>query len=841
MRQLSLRPRQDPEPCFASVLVDAGGSASRRPFDYSVPERLRGSVAPGTLVVVPLGRRFVRGVVKDLKHRPDVPETRPIRSLYPHLRLADRFAAELARFVSRRYACSEVEAYRAVLPEAVGGRPVRVWAVGDVPEPPSGALDEEPYRVYELVRARGTRTLPEIRRALGLSPRAASRTVAALEKAGLLVPAQQIEAPPVQRPVPVYSVDEVAAARELSALDRRAPRQAEVLRQLLRAQGAVSLDELPPGPGPRRALRALESRGLVKKTGRTPPVPGEPPVPGLTAPAAPLDLTPEQACAVGAITASLLGASSREFLLYGVTGSGKTEVYLQSIAAVLAMGRQALVLVPEIALTPQAVTRFAARFPGTVAVLHSRLAAGQRSRAWRDLAEGLARICIGPRSAVFAPLPHLGLIVVDEEHEGSYKQEDVPRYDAREVARERARLAGVPVVFGSATPSLEIFHRTRAAGGSSERKSPVLLQLPRRVDGRTMPEVSIVDMREELARGNRALFSRRLQAEIGSRLARREQVLLFLNRRGLSTFVLCRDCGFVVRCPECDVALVFHRQDAAMRCHYCGYRVAPPDVCSQCGSRRIRYFGAGTERVEAQAKALFPQARVARLDLDVAVRRGAAGRVLGDFARGEIDILVGTQMVGKGMDIPAVTLVGVVAADTALALPDFRAAERTFSLLTQVAGRAGRGDVPGRVVVQTYCPEHYSLRHAAGHDYPGFYLEELEYRRELGYPPFAHLAVVRLTAPSDVLAREAASIVFGELSDVLAPSTRPGGPGAVRLLGPSPSPLARLQGRYRWNIVLKSTDPLHLAGATGQVIDAVVPRLRPGVRVAVDVDPQDIL
>lgn len=849
--------RANSEPHFASVFVDTGGPAARRPFDYAVPAELVGSIRPGSLVIVPLGRRFVRGVVAELTDRPGVPDTKPVKGLYPHAGLLDGFAPEIARFVASRYACTPAEAYRAVMPKAIGGRPVRTWTVAEAPEPPPGTLSPELDRIYQAVRAKSGAGLAQIRSLTGIDRQHVIRAVRELEKAGLLVPGSVFSMPPVRPPVPVYAIDEVAAAAELPAIARRAPRQAELLRELLARDGAVAQDELPPGPGPRRALQALEARGLVVRTGWRAAAPGEDPVPGMSAPGEPLELTPAQAAAVDAVAQAVAGQSPREFLLHGVTGSGKTEVYLQAIAGALALGRQALVLVPEIALTPQAVTRFAARFPGAVAVLHSRLPAGERSRAWRDLATGRARICIGPRSAVFAPLPDLGLIVVDEEHEQTYKQEEVPRYDAREVARERSRLARAPLVFGSATPSLELYHRAEQAGRSPDAGRPVLLELPRRIDGRPLPEVVLVDMREELAFGNRLLLSRRLREEIAARLDRSEQVLLFLNRRGLSTFVLCRDCGFVARCPECDVALVYHHQDGALRCHYCGYRTRPPQVCPKCSSRRIRYFGAGTERVEAQVSDLFPQANTARLDLDVAVRRGAAGRVLGAFARGEIDILVGTQMIGKGMDIPAVTLVGVVAADTALNLPDFRAAERTFTLVTQVAGRAGRGDVPGLVLVQSYCPEHYSLRHAARHDYRTFFAEELESRRELGYPPFSHLAVLRVSAPSEQQAASAAAEVFAELKRQCGPARaaaekvagdRSGGGrergengAAVRLLGSAPAPLARLQGRYRWNIVLSSTDPLRLAGATGRAIDAVYPRLPAGVRVAADVDPQDML
>jgi primosomal protein N' (replication factor Y) len=397
----------------------------------------------------------------------------------------------------------------------------------------------------------------------------------------------------------------------------------------------------------------------------------------------------------------------------------------------------------------------------------------------------------------------------------------------------------VPVLYGSATPSLELFHRAETTAGQAD--GTTLLELPERLDGRVLPEVVLVDMRRELARGNRSVFSRRLQGEIEIRLSRSEQVILFLNRRGLATFVLCRECGHVARCPNCDVSLVYHGLKSTMSCHYCGYETAPPQTCPACGSRRIRYFGTGTERVEAQTRAVFPEARVERLDFDVASRRGNLARILGSFARGEIDVLVGTQIIGKGMDVPGVTLVGVIAADTALALPDFRAAERTFSLVTQVAGRAGRGKTAGLVVVQTYSPEHYALLHAARHDYRGFYREELEYRRALRYPPFVHRALIRVMAQSPDEAREASTELCAGLLQTQAVRRAALSEEEVELLGPSPSPFARLQGQYRWNIVLKSIDPFALARTADLLIDTSVPLLRPGVRVAVDIDPQEIL
>ncbi|MDP2872679.1 MAG: primosomal protein N' [Bacillota bacterium] len=833
------------EPRFAAVLVDAGGPAARRPFDYLIPDHLLGLVRPGSLVVVPFGRRFLRGLVTALVESAAVPDPKAIRELYPVSHLADRHAPQLAAMLSSRYACSPIEAYRAILPAAVAGQTARVWSLGPAPAPEPGAVRPEFEAVYGFVRERGDVGLGQVTRALGLDKRAALERLGWLAARGWLSPAPRFERAPQSAESLLFAANEVAATAELPRLGRRAPVQAAVLRALLAAGIPLPESDLPVSAGRRRAvLVQLESRGLVTRSAAAHRVPGGGIVSGIFAPGDPLPPGPHQAAALAEIVPAVIAGIHRQYLLFGVTGSGKTEVYLQAIAAALARGRQALVLVPEIALTPQAVTRFEARFPGRVALIHSRLAAGERAQAWRDLAAGRAAIALGPRSAVFAPLPALGLIVVDEEHDPSYKNNEAPRYDARQVARHRARLAGAPVIFGTATPSVEAFHAADSApggaGGAGEAGDAGgnvrLLEMPERVDGRLLPQVELIDMRAELAAGNRSIFSRRLQAALADRLGRSEQTILFLNRRGLATFVLCRECGYVARCPQCDVSLVYHRQDSALRCHYCGHREPVPEVCPACRSRRIRHFGAGTERVEAEVRATFPDSRVARLDLDVAMRRDAVRDILSDFARGSIDVLVGTQMIGKGLDVPGVTLVGVVAADTALAFPDFRAGERTFSLVTQVSGRAGRGSAPGLVVVQTYCPDHYSLLSARTHDYRGFYRAEIEFRRELGYPPFSALGIVRLDGAVEATVSRAAATAADELA-TLAKSEAPG----LELLGPAPAPLPRLQGRYRWNIVLKDSDPLRLAALASRVVDRLEGRLPSGVRVSVDIEPQEML
>jgi len=834
---------------FAAVLVDAGGPAARRPFDYLIPDQLRGEIRAGSLVVVPFGARMLRGIVVALLESSPVPagQLKPIRQLYRAAVYQDRLAPQLAAWVAERYACSLVEAYRAVLPPAIGGRPTRTWTMGDAEPPEPGHLPTPLEDVYGLLRASGSITVGQVAATLDLATPEALQRISRLVKLGLLMPEALQPSPPVSCGPALYAVATADLEAALARLSR-SPRQRELLLWLAEHGRPAAISEAPGSPsGVRAAFNALIERGLVQPAGfAAPAAPGPLAPASLGGPASPLALTAAQQDAVEPILADIAAHRTGQYLLLGVTGSGKTEVYLQVIAAALARGRQALVLVPEIGLTPQALARFESRFPGQVAVLHSRLAAGQRTRAWRELSEGKVSIAIGPRSAVFAPLPDLGVIVVDEEHEGSYKQEDIPRYDAREAARARAALAGVPVILGSATPALESYaaasghHLSSTSAGVNRSRAPDeglrLLSLPERIDGRRLPRVDLVDMRAELRQGNRSIFSRQLSAELASCLGRGEQAILFLNRRGLATFVLCRECGYVVRCGSCDVSLVYHGHENTLRCHYCGHSERPPAECPKCHGAKIRYFGTGTQRVEAYVRELLPEARVARLDADVAMRRGLAETTLDSFARREIDVLVGTQIIGKGLDLPGVTLVGVVAADTSLGLPDFRAAERTFGLVTQVAGRAGRGELAGLVVVQSYNPEHYSLRHAVAHDYAGFASEELGYRRELSYPPYSHLCLVRISGEHQGAVESAA-----KAAGVRARQCSAQRGGRPEVLGPSPAPLYRLQGRYRWNIVLKDIEPLFLAHHATELLDALDRETPPAIRVGVDMDPQAVL
>lgn len=640
----------------------------------------------------------------------------------------------------------------------------------------------------------------------------------------------------------VVAALELAVARETAlaaaaGLERqRSGLRARLLRLVTASDGPVPLHVVAQALGDhaRGAVAPLVAQGLLVRrelSVRRDPHAGRPAEGGR-----PPALTAGQEQALAAILPALAQPGAKpSVLLHGVTGSGKTEVYLQAIAAALAAGRQAIVLVPEIALTPQTVTRFRSRFGDRVAVLHSALSEGERFDEWVRIRRGDVQIVVGARSAVFAPFPDPGIIILDEEHEGTYKQQDLaPAYHAREVAAERCRRSGALLLLGSATPAVETYWQATQA-------EVLRVEMPQRVDGRGLPPVQVVDMRAELRAFNRSVFSRALQQELQAALQAGEQAILFLNRRGYNTFVLCRSCGEAVQCPHCAVALTYHLpfpgqpHPERLECHYCNHVAPVPKVCPTCQSKHIRYLGAGTERVEAELGKLFPGLRALRMDVDTTRRKGAHAQILDAFGRGEADVLIGTQMVAKGLDFGRVTLAGVILADTTLNLPDFRSAERTFQLVTQVAGRAGRGERPGRVVVQTYQPEHPSIVAAATHDYQAFFAEHIEWRQVMGYPPFADYIRVLLVGDDQAQVQETAAAVAGRVGAL------PGGfPGEV--LGPMPAPLARLRGQHRHHVLLKGQDRAAMAAALRKALGGASKWKRhKDVRLSVDVGPYSML
>jgi primosomal protein N' (replication factor Y) len=771
------------------------------PFTYQLPP---GATLParGVRVLVPFGNRRVIGVVTGTAEAPAELELKDVLDVLDEAPLVEPPLLDLAAWVADHYLAPPGECYRLALPPA-GLRASR--AVARLVEAAPAGGDP----VVEALRA-GPLKVSTLAHRLGGDP---TSRLARLRRAGLVAIEQDLEAPGFR----VARVVTLAAAAKA-----RGPAQAEVVRRLGEAGGRARLaDIVRDRPSLRGAVDALVKAGSVsvhdERDVRTPDVlPGD----------GGRRLVPssDQARCLGAILAAVDARGYAPFLLHGITGSGKTEVYLQAAERALEAGRGTLVLVPEIALTPFLVRAATARFGPTVAVVHSELSAGERHDQWWRIRDGDARVVVGARSAVFAPLGDLGLIVVDEEHEASYKQDESPRYHARDVAVMRAKLEGVPVVLGSATPSLE----SAANAGSGKY---VRLGLPVRIGPQGLPEVEVVDRRQVMKAGGDPILTPPLREALAVRLARREQSLLLLNRRGYATSLLCRECGLPASCPHCSVALTLHHGGRTALCHYCGHEAAAPGACASCRGGYLRLTGFGTEKVVEAVRAALPEARVARLDRDLAARRGAAARVLSDFEAGHTDVLVGTQMIAKGHDFPRVTLVGVIDADVGLGLPDFRAAERTFQLLTQVAGRAGRAELKGEVILQSHLPDHYALRLACAQDYDGFFGREMEFRRTMAYPPAA--ALLNLVLRSREAEQAAAA------ADAIARRLKEWAERRYRVLGPARAPLARLRQEHRFQVLLKGQRRAMREAVRRALVERFGDVRWPGV--AVDVDPLTVM
>ncbi|MGA8029561.1 MAG: primosomal protein N' [Bryobacteraceae bacterium] len=752
-----------------------------RLFTYEVPLATRHRAAIGSRVLVPFGARKLTGVILRLHDDPPAQESREILRLIDEEAVLDAELLHLAEWIAEYYCAPIGEVVKGMLP--LGGEmrrstQYRLTETGrDVARQLIVTPESDPaVRVLAMLEAR-----PVSAEGLSTKIEGARASLRALTKRGwiraeereeerdpLRAPAARLQAEFVRRPQPeiklTKSERELLAFLELHPGPHNLRELGGKLKKASEAARALA----------RRELIQLETEGLRVPTGFERPVPV---------------LNCHQEEAFNGIDAALRDGVFKAFLLQGVTGSGKTEVYLRSIEAAMARGKNALLLVPEIALTPAMAGQFFHRFGKQVAILHSAFGDAERADQWRRIRNGQARVVVGTRSGVFAPVQNLGLVIVDEEHDGSYKQQETPRYHGRDVALMRAREAGAVAVLGSATPSVETRY-------NADHGKYTMLGMPERIAQRPMPEVRIIDMRVEFLETKRqATFSRILLKEIEQRVAHGEQTILLLNRRGFSSFMICRACGERLMCENCSVILTHHKRDRRMLCHYCGYAEKIPTECPKCGSDYIQFLGTGSERVEDELHQHLPVARIARLDRDSASGKGAFEQILHAFRDGDIDILVGTQMIAKGHDIPNVTLVGVVLADIGLSMPDFRAAERSFQLLTQAAGRSGRGDVPGRVVIQTLNPEHYAIRFAAEQNYEGFYKKEIEFRKWLRYPPFAALANVLVRAEK----QEDALRMSTQLGQLLFPA-----PEGVRVMGPAEAPVPRLKNEFRYQVLLKA-------------------------------------
>ena len=845
---------QEPGSLYVEVALSV---PQLKTLTYRVDPEFTELLAPGLRVLVPLGNRKLTGYIVHPPRESSPPgvELASIKSVLEMIDdepLLTPELLELTKWVAEYYCCGWGEALKFALPShkekktveryrlSESGRREAAFAEGGLglpglkPQEGRGshkarilvALRKAPRTIHSLTAAFGHGTRPELMRLLDTG---------FVEKTVDAVGGSRTKKAKYAR------LCKKPGGDDLKDLEKRARRQAEILRLLDQAEdGRMQIQKLGAfSKGARAACVALEKKGWIKVEEDLVPdeedVRDRSPRPDAPSPV----LTEEQKESLELVRRDIQQKEFSVTLLHGVTGSGKTEVYIQLAQKALENGSGALILVPEIGLTPQLLGRFQERFGHLVACLHSAYSEKKRISEWRRIKNGDAPIVVGTRSAVFAPIPNLGMIAVDEEHDGSYKQEESPRYHARDTGIVRARNLGVPVVLGSATPSIESY--TSARSGRYRLRT-----LSYRPTGRTLPEVRLVDLRKEAGSDPKTpeLLTRDLVAAIKERLARGEQTLLFLNRRGFSSVILCRDCGEALQCRNCSIPLTFHRDGGGrVQCHWCDYSAHPPNSCPSCRSEHVGYFGVGTERVEEAVRARFPEARVQRLDRDTTRRAGAYERIFGAMRNGEIDILIGTQMVAKGHDFPKLTLVGVVVADVGLHLPDFRASERTFQLLTQVAGRAGRADLPGEVLIQTFRPDHFAVQCARTHDYAGFYKREALARERMGYPPYRRLARLRFESKNKHLAAKAGEWAASYLrSHGAGAAGRAADTSGVEYLGPAPAPLLRIRGVWRYHMILKARTSKRLGEAIkslGAEFDGQT--TFSSVRLAVDVDPINLM
>ena len=815
---------------IAGVIVSKTARQLDRIFDYEIPDALRGCIQVGSRVIVPFGARSMlcEGYVLTIKEQSDFGRCKPVDKLADETPAFDRKGAELVCWLREKTLCTYLDAVRLLVPAGTGMDFVSCVRLCEMEPAKRGALLKSMPAKQKIVAALADEGGEmELARLLDLFESNIRPHISSLEQMGVLETIQRdrvaVKARFMRFASLAVACEEARAMME--SLEKKAPKQAKIL-ELLCANERVAVSDLVAlASAGYAAVTALEKKGIIEVYDlavRRSPTSGNDIESGRF-----LELTPQQQRAYDTISASMERGAADTFLLHGVTGSGKTEVYMHLIARAVSDGKTAIVLVPEISLTPLMTKRFVSRFGERVAILHSALSLGERYDEWKRIKNREVDVVVGARSAIFAPLDNIGAIILDEEHESTYKSEMAPRYHARDVAMFRAKQHGAATVLASATPSVESYYRAKA--GQYQ-----LLEMDARAGAQKLPKVYVVDMRKELENGNRSMFSDMLSHELLYNMEHGEQSILFLNRRGFSTFVSCRSCGFVAKCPHCNISLTYHRYTNRLTCHYCGYTHDNYKICPECGSPYIKYFGAGTQKLEEELQHKFEGAKTVRMDFDTTSTKRAHEKLLDQFENGKADVLIGTQMVSKGLDFHNVTLVGVVAADSSLYVDDYRSAERTFDLITQVCGRAGRGKLEGRAIVQTYTPEHSAIRHAQKHDYKGFYQEEIRLRRAMWYPPFCELVSILVTGANEALAakraKEIADFIRGRISETKY--------GKTLLLGPAAAGVSKIKDKYRFRIVIKCAcaDALN-----GILAEAVKEKDNRQISVSVDKNPNSFV
>ena len=784
---------------YAEVSVNSP-AGKRQLFSYSIPSDIK--VCPGQAVWVPFGNYTLQGIVVSLSQYPSVQTVRPIGSLIQSAPLLSQAYLDLAQWISRYYFSPLFSAIALFLPPGFERQPLTYINATGKELPCDNNLGKTTLQAFNLIQKHHNISLKHLEKELG--KKNTQKAIGQLVEHGLAQRHYKMEAEKIKPRFENYAKLNPAAAFETTLAQlrhRRAVKQAELVEYLQQQNEPLAVAKIIQAGFSHAVIKQLSQHNLItleKNESKREPIDYT-----RIRPFPSLDPSHAQFSALQTINNSIQSGNHSIFVLHGVTGSGKTEVYLQALAQTIKLGKKGLVLVPEISLTPQTIERFAGRFPRRVAVLHSHLTLGEQFDQWHSIQQGDFDVVIGARSAIFAPQPQLGLIVIDEEHEWTYKQhEQAPYYHTRNVALKLAELTGATVVLGSATPDTETYYNTKNGNYT-------LLELPQRITPiRTIPQIGIelVDLRQELKDGNHSIFSRRLHESISQALSLNEQVILFFNRRGSASFIQCRTCSMVIKCRRCHVSISYHSAEESLLCHQCNQRQPVPTICPRCHSRRIKFLGIGTQKLFDETAKEFPQSRLLRWDSDVTRTRHAHDIIMEQLKSRQADILIGTQMVAKGLDLPHVTLVGVISADTAINLPDFRAGERTFQLLTQVAGRAGRGTKAGKVIIQTYSPEHYAIQAVKQHDYQSFYRQEIEYRRRLGLTPFTQLA--RLTY---IHTNESAAQTESErIKRLLEANMTAAGIVDIQISGPAPAFTACLRGRYRYQITLRGARPIRL-------------------------------
>ncbi len=812
---------------IAEIIVDNRSKNVDKPFDYVVPAELENKVTVGSRVIVPFssGNREIEGFCVGVKNKRGGKRLKSIIRTVDDAPAFDSDMLELIEWLRERTLASYLDIIHTIIPSGSAVKS-REWLLIDGANDKSGQTAPLRNRILEIISDNGGGIEYDVLKSMFETDIQAP--VREMIKRGILKKEYRQTAAVSDKNIRCIrlAVPAEEAVKSAGTLCKRAPVQARML-DILMTNDIISVSDLVRfADGSNNAANALVNKGLAEFF--TVRAERDPYMGRVFKKSEKLNPTPEQATAISRINRSIDNADSRTYLLHGVTGSGKTEVFMQVIEHAVSLGKTAIMLVPEISLTPQMVSRFMSRFQSRIAIIHSGLSLGERYDQWKRIRDGGADIVIGARSAVFAPLKNMGIIIMDEEHSDTYKSEMSPRYHTRDVAMKRAGLSGAALVLASATPSVESYYKSVSG-------EYMLLEMNTRYNKNKMPDIYVEDMRSELARGNRSMLSNRMYGEIEKNLERGEQTILFLNRRGFSTFVSCRTCGYVPECPNCSITLTYHKYEGNLKCHYCGYTQPNYVICPSCGSRYIRYFGGGTQRVEEEIKRLFPKASIIRMDMDTTGKKQSHEKILKRFEKERTDILIGTQMVAKGLDFENVTLVGVISADTMLHIHDFRSGERTFAMLEQVTGRAGRGSKLGRAVIQTYTPEHEAVGLVRTHDYKAFYKSEIKERELMWYPPFCKIVSVHFQGASETLVPQAARYFVKEMGELSGMGQK------IQLLGPIAAYISKIKNKYRWQIIFKCEDD----GALGKELKRAETALRAnkdygGVSVIIDKSPNMI-